>query len=84
MLPSPKSQVMLASAFSRIGDCFLYFCHSLFLTYGPFVEYMNMHAASGLCTHGVSNDESVTAGQARHNSSNVGGVISGQVVHGPG
>ena len=26
----------------------------------------------------------VTAGQARHNSSNVGGVNAGQVRHGPG
>ena len=42
---------------------------------------MNMHAASGRCTHGVSNVGSVTAGQPRHNSSNVGGVTAGQVRH---
>ena len=45
---------------------------------------MNMHAASGICTHGVSNVGGVTTGPARHNSSNVGGVIAGQVRHGPG
>ena len=33
---------------------------------------MNMHAASGLCTHVVSNIGGVTAGPARLNSSNVG------------
>ena len=33
---------------------------------------MNMHAASVLCTHGVSNVGGVTAGPARLNSSNVG------------
>ena len=33
---------------------------------------MNMHAASGICTHGVSNVGGVTAGPARLNSSNVG------------
>ena len=42
---------------------------------------MNMHAASGLCTHGVSNIGGVTAGPARRNSSNAGGVIAGQVRH---
>ena len=36
---------------------------------------MNMHAASGLCTHGVSNVGGVTAGPAPHNSSNVGGLM---------
>ena len=36
--------------------------------------YMNMHAASGVCAYGISNVEGVTAGQTRHNSSNVGGV----------
>ena len=30
---------------------------------------INMHAASGLCSHGVSNVGSVTAGPAGHNSS---------------
>ena len=34
----------------------------------------------GLCTHGVSTG-GVTAGQARHNSSNVGCVTAGQVRH---
>ena len=43
-----------------------------------------MHAASGLCTHGVSNVGGFTAGPARHNSSNVGGVTVGQMGHGPG
>ena len=34
----------------------------------------------GLCTHGVTivGGVSVTAGQVRHNSSNVGGVTAGQ------
>ena len=45
---------------------------------------MNMHASSGLCTHGFSNVGGVTAGHSRHNSRNVGGVTSGQVGHGPG
>ena len=45
---------------------------------------MNMHAASGLCTHVVSNGGGVTAGPARHISSNVEGVTAGQVGHGPG
>ena len=49
-----------------------------------FVEYINMHAASGLCTHGVSNVGGVTASTARHNSSNVVGVTAGPVGHGPG
>ena len=44
----------------------------------------NLHAASGLCTHGVSNVGGVTAGPVRHNSSNVGGVTAGPVGHGPG
>ena len=36
------------------------------------------------CTHGITTQVmlgGVTAGQARHNSSNVGGVTAGQVVH---
>ena len=45
---------------------------------------MNMHAASGFCTHDVSNVGGVTAGQTRHNTSNVGGVTAGTVGHGPG
>ena len=44
-------------------------------------NYINMHAASGLCTHGVSNVGGVTTGLALHNSSNVGGVTAGQVRH---
>ena len=44
---------------------------------------MNMHAASGLCTHGISNVGGVIAGPARHNASNVGGVTVGPVGHGP-
>ena len=45
-----------------------------------------MHAASGLCTHGVSNVGVVTAGPARLNSSNVGVSLrarwdTGQVRH---
>ena len=43
-----------------------------------------MHAASGLCTHGVSNVGGVTASTARHNSSSVVGVTAGPVGHGPG
>ena len=43
-----------------------------------------MHAASGLCTHGVSNVGGVTASPARRNSSNVEGVTASQVGHGPG
>ena len=42
---------------------------------------MNMHAASGLCTRGVSDDGGGTGGHARHNSSNVGGVTACQVRH---
>ena len=38
MSPSPKLQVMFASA--RIGD----FWDSYFLSYGEFVELINMHA----------------------------------------
>ena len=38
---------------------------------------MNMHAASGLCTHGVSNVGGVSAGPARLNSNNGGGVTAG-------
>ena len=72
MSPSPKSQVMFASAFSGLGDFFLVFLDSYFLRYGQFGEYMNMHAASGLCTYDVSNVGGVTAGPARLNSSNVG------------
>ena len=45
---------------------------------------MNMHAASGPCTHGISNVGGVNAGLARHNSSKLGGVTAGQVRHGPG
>ena len=45
---------------------------------------MNMHAASGLCTYGVSNVWGVTAGPAQRNSSNVGGVTAGQMGHGQG
>ena len=46
MSPSPKSQVNFASAFSWIGDFFFSdFCHSYFLIYAQFVEYVNMHAA---------------------------------------
>ena len=45
---------------------------------------MNMHAASGLCTHGFSNVGGVTASPARLNSSNGGGVTTGQMGHGPG
>ena len=57
---------------------FSYFWHSQFLTYGHFVEYMNMHAASGLCPHGASNVGGVTAGQPWHNSRNGGGVTAGR------
>ena len=42
---------------------------------------MNKHAASRLCTHGVSNVGGVTAGSARLNSSNVGCVTAGQMEH---
>ena len=45
---------------------------------------MNIHAASELCTHGVSNVGDVTAGQTWHNTSNVGGVTAGLMGHGPG
>ena len=50
---------------------------------------MNLHAASGLYTRGVSNVGGVTAGSARLNSSNVGVSLrarrdTGQVGHGPG
>ena len=44
---------------------------------------MHMHAASGLCTQGVSNVGGVTAGPSRHNSIDDGGVTAGQVGHGP-
>ena len=43
MSPSPKSQVMFAHAFSRIGN-FVVFLAFIVFTYGHFVEYMNMHA----------------------------------------
>ena len=42
---------------------------------------MNIHAASGLCTQGVSNVGGVTAGPSRHNSINDGGVTRGHVGH---
>ena len=43
MSPSPKSQVMFASAFSWISDFFV-FLGFIFLSYGEFVELINMHA----------------------------------------
>ena len=52
----------------------------IFLTYGQFVEYMNIHAASALCNHDVSNVGGVTAGQPRHHSGNVGSVTAGRWV----
>ena len=39
MSPSPKSQVMFASAFSWIGDFFSNFWDSYFSSYGEFVEF---------------------------------------------
>ena len=39
MSPSPKSQVMFASAFSGIGDFCSHFWDSYFLGYGEFVEF---------------------------------------------
>ena len=53
MSPSPKSQVVFASAFSSIGDFFSYFWHSNFLRYGHFIQYMNMHAMKGTATRRV-------------------------------
>ena len=53
MAPSPKSQVMFASACSRIGDFFV-FWHSNFLRYDHFVEYMNMHAMNMWLTDAAS------------------------------
>ena len=46
MSPSLKSQVMFASAFSRIGDFFSSFYDSHFLSYGEFVELINMQNAA--------------------------------------
>ena len=34
-----------------------------------------------ICTHGVTTVGAVTAGQPRHNSSNIWGVTAGQVRH---
>ena len=66
------------------------FWHSNFLRYGHFVEYMNMHAVNMWLTDAATvvvgadwtlhpwrhnNVGSVTAGQARHNSSNGGGSL---------
>ena len=39
MSPSPKSQVMFTSAFSRIGDFFSNFWDSYFSSYGEFGEF---------------------------------------------
>ena len=71
---------------------FSYFWHSYFLRYGHFVEYMNMHAMNMWLTDAsgrwldfapMASQQwwGVTAGQVRHNSSNVGGVTAGQVRH---
>ena len=60
---------------------FSYFWHSYFLTYGQFVEYMNMHVASGLCTHGISNVGGVTARQVGYNSS-INNLRDRLVLHG--
>ena len=47
MSPSPKSQVMFASAFSSHESViFFVFLAFIVITYGHFVEYMNMHAMS--------------------------------------
>ena len=40
-----------------------------------------MGVTAGQARHNSSNVGGVTAGQARHNSSNVGGVTAGQVGH---
>ena len=65
---------------------FSYFGDTYFRTYCPFVEYMNIYAASWLCTHDVSNVGGVTASPARRNSSIVGVSLrarwdTGQVRH---
>ena len=96
MSPSPKWQVMFASAFSSIGDYFRIFGIHTFYATATFVEYINMHAMNmwltGAATVVVGADWTlhpwrhnnvggVTAGQARHISSNVGGVTVGQAGH---
>ena len=92
MSPSPKSQVMFASALSWSGDFFSYFWHSYSLRYGHFVQYINMHAMNMWLTDAATvivgadwtlhpwrhnNVGGVTAGQSRHNSIIVGGVTAG-------
>ena len=50
MSPSPKSQVMFASAFSWIGDFFRIFGNSYFSSYGEFGEFsLTFTAALSLC-----------------------------------
>ena len=48
MSPSPKSQFVFASAFSRIGDFFRIFGIHIFLRYGEFVEMITMQDATVL------------------------------------
>ena len=52
MLPSPKSQVVFASAVSQIGD-FFFRIFDIQTFYGHFVQYMNMHAMKGTATRRV-------------------------------
>ena len=67
--------------------CSSYFLTIILLTLPPICEYMNIHAASGLCTHGVSYVGGVTAAKRARLNSSDGGVSlraiwdTGQVRH---
>ena len=114
MSPSPKSQVMFASAFSGIGDFFRilgirsfyvrplcciyeYACHEHGADGGDGGGQCDVNIPSSSRSKTDANDyrhstgvdlepnehsaDGVIAGQARHNSSNVGGVTVGHVEH---
>ena len=50
MSPSPKSLVMFASAFSRMGDFVSNFWDSYLLSYGEFVELIKIHCYGATAT----------------------------------
>ena len=94
MSPSPKLQVMFASAFSGIGDFFPIFgIHTFYATatfYTPGTHALNtcgrrsrVHSARSLVIGRRASQQcgGITAGKARHNSSNVRGATAGKVRH---
>ena len=90
---SLKSQVMFASAFSWIGDCFVFLGFILFTQRPLFTRRVHMHLKPAGGPHerrvrslaigwqAPKQCRGVTAGKPRHNSSNVRGVTAGKVRH---